>query len=80
LYSFIRAKGAHVFILPPYSPDLNPIEQVFAKIKDLLRAASHATSRTHRKRSANSSTSFPKTNAPTISKTQVTFPYKNNLL
>ena len=39
MYSFIRAKGAHVFILPPYSPDLNPIEQVFAKIKDLLRAA-----------------------------------------
>src|SRR5947199_1753393 len=35
----IRAKGAHLFFLPPYSPDLNPIEQVFAKIKHLLRAA-----------------------------------------
>jgi transposase len=39
LYSFIRAKGAQVFFLPPRSPDLNPIEQVFAKIKDQLRAA-----------------------------------------
>ncbi len=28
----IRAKGAHLLFLPPYSPDLNPIEQVFAKI------------------------------------------------
>jgi transposase len=35
----IRAKGAHLFFLPPYSPDLNPIEQVFAKLKHLMRAA-----------------------------------------
>jgi transposase len=28
----IRATGAHLFFLPPYSPDLNPIEQVFAKL------------------------------------------------
>lgn len=35
----IRAKGAHLFFLPPYSPDLNPIEQVFAKLKHLLRNA-----------------------------------------
>jgi transposase len=35
----IRAKGAHLLFLPPYSPDLNPIEQVFAKIKHLIRAA-----------------------------------------
>jgi len=26
----IRAAGAHLLFLPPYSPDLNPIEQVFA--------------------------------------------------
>ena len=31
----IRAKGAHLMFLPPYSPDLNPIEQVFAKLKHL---------------------------------------------
>ena len=35
----IRARGAHLIFLPPYSPDLNPIEQVFAKLKYLLRAA-----------------------------------------
>jgi transposase len=33
----IRAVGAKLFYLPPYSPDLNPIEQVFAKLKTLLR-------------------------------------------
>ena len=35
----IRAKGAHLIFLPPYSPDLNPIEQVFAKLKHLMRKA-----------------------------------------
>ena len=29
----IRAAGAKLFFLPPYSPDLNPIEQDFAKLK-----------------------------------------------
>jgi transposase len=33
----IRAAGAKLFFLPPYSPDLNPIEQFFAKLKTLLR-------------------------------------------
>ena len=33
----IRAVGAKLFFLPAYSPDLNPIEQVFAKLKALLR-------------------------------------------
>ena len=33
----IKAAGASVAYLPPYSPDLNPIEQVFAKLKALLR-------------------------------------------
>lgn len=35
----IRAAGARLFFLPPYSPDLNPIEQVFAKLKHMLRKA-----------------------------------------
>jgi transposase len=35
----IRAAGAKLFFLPKYSPDLNPIEQVFAKLKTLLRRA-----------------------------------------
>lgn len=39
----IRAAGARLFFLPPYSPDLNPIEQVFAKLKGLLRKAEERT-------------------------------------
>ena len=39
----IRATGAKLFFLPPYSPDLNPIEQVFAKLKTLLRKAEPRT-------------------------------------
>jgi transposase len=35
----IRAAGARLLFLPAYSPDLNPIEQVFAKLKLLLRKA-----------------------------------------
>jgi transposase len=35
----IRARGARIWFLPPYSPDLNPIEQFFAKIKAQLRKA-----------------------------------------
>ena len=39
----IRAAGAKLFFLPPYSPDLNPIEQVFSKLKRLLRKADERT-------------------------------------
>jgi transposase len=39
----IRAAGAKLFLLPKYSPDLNPIEQVFAKLKLLLRKAAKRT-------------------------------------
>ncbi len=35
----IREAGAKLFFLPKYSPDLNPIEQVFAKLKHMLRKA-----------------------------------------
>jgi DDE superfamily endonuclease len=35
----IEAKGAQLFLLPPYSPDMNPIEMAFAKLKTLLRQA-----------------------------------------
>lgn len=35
----LRAVGAKLFFLPAYSPDLNPIEMVFAKLKTLLRKA-----------------------------------------
>lgn len=39
----IRRVGARLIFLPPYSPDLNPIEQVFAKLKTLLRKANERT-------------------------------------
>ena len=35
----VEATGAQLLYLPPYSPDLNPIEQLFAKLKALLRKA-----------------------------------------
>jgi transposase len=39
----IQARGARLLYLPPYSPDLNPIEQAFAKLKALLRTAAKRT-------------------------------------
>ena len=39
----IANAGGEVLYLPPYSPDLNPIEQAFAKFKHLLRAAQKRT-------------------------------------
>jgi transposase len=39
----IKAAGARLWFLPPYSPDLNPIEQAFAKIKHWMRAAQRST-------------------------------------
>jgi transposase len=41
--SAIEAAGATLRYLPPYSPDLNPIENAFAKIKALLRKAASRT-------------------------------------
>ena len=39
----IRAAGATAVFLPPYSPDFNPIEQAFAKLKALLRKAAECS-------------------------------------
>lgn len=39
----IREAGARLWFLPPYSPDLNPIEQTFAKIKHWMRQAQKRT-------------------------------------
>jgi len=41
--ALITAAGATLIFLPPYSPDFNPIEQLFAKLKSLLRAAAKRT-------------------------------------
>lgn len=42
----IEAAGGEVLYLPPYSPDLNPIEQAFAKLKHWLRHAARRTTET----------------------------------
>lgn len=39
----IEARGASLWFLPPYSPDLNPIEQAFAKLKQLVRSVAPRT-------------------------------------
>ena len=39
----IAAAGAQLFLLPPYSPDMNPIEMAFAKLKTLLRQVPERT-------------------------------------
>ena len=41
--NIITRAGAQLRFLPPYSPDLNPIEMVFAKLKELLRRAQART-------------------------------------
>ncbi len=39
----VEERGCQLLYLPPYSPDLNPIEEAFAKIKGLLRKAEGRT-------------------------------------
>jgi transposase len=43
----IEARGAQLWYLPPYSPDLNPIEEAFSKAKTLLRTAAPRTVEDH---------------------------------
>jgi hypothetical protein len=67
-YALARA-GAQVFYLPPYSPNMNPIERAFSKLKALLRRIRPAPSTPSGAASAPSSTPSPKPNAPTSSAT-----------
>jgi transposase len=66
----IRSVGAKLFFLPRYSPDLNPIEQVFSKLKTLLRKADRAPLRPHGNKLAHSSTASRPRRAPITSPTQ----------
>jgi transposase len=43
----VAAVGAMVLYLPPYSPDLNPIEKLFSKLKTLLRKAALRATEEH---------------------------------
>ena len=60
VHAALRAAGAKLFFLPAYSPDLNPIEQVFSKLKTLLRKAAERTVEATWKRiGSNSKLEFP---------------------
>ena len=65
----IRAAKAKLFFLPAYSPDLNPIEQAFAKMKTLLRPTPEQSKRPGEP-SARCSIASPQQNAQITSPTQ----------
>jgi transposase len=69
--ALIEAAGAKLLFLPPYSPDFNPIEMAFAKLKALLRKAAKRSVEGLSKASgpplAASSTASPQANAKTTS-------------
>jgi transposase len=65
----ITAQGAPLVYLPPYSPDLNPIEQAFAKFKAALRKAAERTREGLWQLIVKPSTVFNRKNAATSSKT-----------
>ena len=52
-------KGARLLFLPPHSPDLHPIEQVFAKLKHLLRKAAERSVETTWRRIGSLLDAFP---------------------
>ncbi len=68
----IEAVGASLLYLPPYSPDFNPIENAFAKLKALLRKAPSGPSKASGAPSANSSISSPRRKSKTSSPPQAT--------
>jgi transposase len=68
----IRDVGARLVFLPKYSPDLNPIEQVFAKLKTLLRKVGREASKRSPTPAAKSSPNTRPPNAPHTSRTQDT--------
>src|SRR3954466_15903624 len=62
----IEAAGAQLLFLPPYSPDLNPIEMVFAKMRPFYVVRPFVQSTHCGARSAPSPTQLPQQNVPTI--------------
>jgi len=76
----LAAAGASLLYLPPYSPDLNPIEQLFAKFKALLRKAATPPRRSSGRPSAVSSPPSHLTNAPATSATANTVLFKVKML
>ena len=77
----IEAAGASLRYLPPYSPDFNPIEMAFAKLKARLRAAARREpSPTSGKPSPTPFAASPRKNAPIISPPQDTMQHERKRL
>ena len=76
----IRAAGAHLLFLPPYSPDLNPIEQLFAKLSTSSARPNPEPSRPPGESSATSSTSSHQPSAPATSRMQAMLPSENSVI
>ena len=76
----IEAAGATRWLLPPYSPDLDPIEQVFAKLKTNYEKWRNEPSTPSGTPSLSSLRTSPQPNASTISATQDTVPPKEDTL
>jgi transposase len=76
----IEAAGATLRYLPPYSPDLNPIELLFAKLKALLRKAAEREINALWTRIGNLLDPLPPMNAPLICATQATLQNDRHLL
>ena len=75
----VRRRGAWMLFLPPYSPDLNPIEMAFSKLKALLRKKPEP-SRPFARPSATSATSSTQPSAETSSKLQDMRPINRDTL
>ena len=75
----IEKVGARLLFLPPYSPDFNPIEMAFSKLKALLRKAAARTVDELWSVIADSAPSLPR-NADTLSRRQDMTRNKSNLL
>jgi transposase len=69
----IEGRRARLLYLPPYSPDLNPIEQAFAKLKALLRTAATRTVDALWHAIGQALDAFSPANAPTTSPTPAMF-------
>ena len=76
----IEARGAELRYLPPYSPDLNPIEQAFAKLKALCARPPSAPSTACGTPSAGCSTCSRPPSAPTTSPTPAIHAQRENAL
>jgi len=70
--ALIEAVGAKLLYLPPYSPDFNPIEKLFSKLKAFCEKPLSEPSTAFGASSANASIASPRANAQTISRPQAT--------